>query len=141
MITDFSDEKKYVSELYVCTKCNHETLIYFEADNAVDGIFEVGLTCKFCNEQVDLIAGDLIVRMDIEDTGNDDGSQLQCAYLPEEYVEICSECAIFRPIEWTKLRCLCPFCDVGLERIDEKGNCRCSMVSKKLLLKIGTKII
>ena len=126
MISDFDDEIKYVSELYVCTKCFHETLIYFEADDLVDGILEAGLTCKYCNEQVDLIAGAMIVRFDWPDTGNEDGSQLQCAYLPNDYVEICSECVICNPIEWTKLRCACPYCDISKEYCEE------SMVSKKI---------
>jgi hypothetical protein len=126
MISYFCDENKYVSELYVCTKCIHETLIYFKEGNIVEGILEAGLTCKYCNEQVNLIAGDLIVRFDWPDTGNEDGSQLQCAYLPNEYVEICSECAIFNPIEWTQLRCACPFCDISKENRNE------SMVSKKI---------
>ena len=126
MISDFYDENKYVSELYVCTKCIHETLIYFKEGNLVEGMLEAGLTCKCCNEQVNLIAGDLIVRFDWPDTGNEDGSQLQCAYLPNQYVEICSECAINHPIEWTKLRCACPFCDIS--KVNFKG----SMVSKKI---------
>lgn len=120
------NKKKYDSELYICTKCLHETLIYFERDNIVEGIYDTESTCKYCNEQVNLISGDLIVRFDWPDTGNEDGSQLQCAYLPGDYVEMCSECAISNPIEWTKLRCACPFCDIS------KENCEVSMVSKKI---------
>ena len=108
---------EYTSDLFICTNCKHEAIIFFEADNpSLSGIItEEKILCKFCNEKKHLIYGDLIYRFDWPDPDGKDGSQLQCACITIEEADTCSDCIESHPIEWNKIRCACPKCDEYIE--------------------------
>lgn len=108
---------EYTSDLFICTKCKHEAVIFFEANkHSLSGIItEEKLICKFCGEFKHLTYGDIIIRFDWPDPDGIDGSQLQCAGLSKEETDTCSDCIEEHPIEWNKMRCACPNCDKLME--------------------------
>jgi DNA-directed RNA polymerase subunit RPC12/RpoP len=108
--TPSSNPNLFISGIFECKHCFHESRIFISKDYNLYGICEPDTVCVNCKQIKSMVcSGDLIYRADWPDP-DDDPWQLQCCYI-DQHLYYCVDCKPYFEGTFRDLKPVCPHCE------------------------------